>query len=521
VTVATREVKGGFDSYRVVGEPLEVPGSAGIYRVLNRSDVFYKELGIPLSGAEQIERIEELVRVGADLGEADLSSSRGRVAWPQDAVIEEGAIVGVITPYPGDEFYKDPIGDTLMPRHLTYLRRAEEGVAVEIRLRLLRQLAAVLALLEHVDLVHGDIAAQNVLWRLVPRPSIFLIDCDEMHSAAVEGSEGTTEGWADPRKEEGLIASHDMRSDWFALALAIWRVTTLGPGTPEHGPGGVILPPQIPAPFREPLVRTFKDVMDPDPRPSPDEWLNALDEVLGSSRARRGIARLAPAAPPTPPSLPSTRPRPKPRPRTNPRPQPPNRGSAPHPQGRRKRRWGRMVALAAILAILTVVAASFIDRGPSVQQVRAEKAAARWARSQLHVSHVEAICPADSSLHAGARYLCRVETRGGAVAHVHVAVRKGKAVKRHLHLIAFRKRAIVRDLHAGYRYFRQHGVDYGLKDVSCPQTVAARSGSRFECHVGFTDGAIGKIVGWMRTRPGFYFWREAGTDLTGLNDAVH
>jgi hypothetical protein len=503
MTTAVAAVEGQFGSYRLDGEPLKVPGSARIYRIIGRKDVFYKELHEPLEGAGEIARIEDLVRVGAEFGKADLSSSRGRIAWPRDAVIAEGEVRGVVTSYAGDEFYNETIGKRLMPRYLSYLRTPEEGVPLEVRLRLMRQLAGVLALLEHVDLVHGDIAAQNVLWKPDPHASVFLIDCDGMHSDSVAGHDGSTDGWTDPRKKEKLISSQDMRSDWFALALAIWRVTTLTSETPEHGPDGVTLPPQTPRPFRRLFVRTFEDVMDPEPRPSPGEWVEALDEVLGSNQARRGLERLNPpqprAAPRPPRRVPTAKPRPAP-------------ATLPRRAAPRRRPRKRTLAFAAAIACLAVVGLSFLETGPSAAQVRAEKAVAGWTRSRLAVSRVEASCP---------RYVCGVETAAGGVAHVRVAVKRGGVTKRRLNLFAFRKRAFVRDFHAGYRYFRRNGLDYGLKEIACPQTVASKPGTRFQCSAQFTDGAEGKILGRMQGgTEGHYTWREAGTQLTGTNYAL-
>ena len=513
MSVATAPIKGRFASYRLDGEPLKVPGSARIYRIVGRKDVLYKEFHEPLRGAREIARIEELVTVGAEFGKADLASSRGRIAWPRDAVIKEGKVLGVVTSYAGDEFYNEPIGRRPMPRYLSYLRTREEGVPLEVRLRLMRQLAGVLALLEHVDLVHGDLAAQNVLWKPDPHASVFLIDCDGMHSDSVPGSDGSTDGWTDPRKKEKLISSQDMRSDWFALALAIWRVTTLSSKTPEHGPDGVTLPPEIPRPFRSLLVRTFEDVMDPAPRPAPGEWVEALDEVLGSKQVRRRLERLTPPPPPPPP-----------RPRVRKPSPPPRRPPAPPPSSSRSRRWRpskRTLVFATVLACLAVVGASFLDTGPSAGEVRAEKAVAKWARPLLGAGRVTVDCPAGSSLHAGARYRCRVEARGGAVARVRVRVRRGGVMERDINLFAFRRRAIVRDLYAGYRYFRRQGLDWGLKEVSCPQTISANPGTRFQCAAEFTDGAEGKIVGMMRPRLGYFSWREVGEDLRGFNDALH
>lgn len=512
MNVATAEVEGRFGSYRLDGGPLKVPGSARIYRIVGSKDILYKEFHEPLRGAEEIARIEGLVKVGAEFGKADLSSSRGRIAWPRDAVIKEGEVLGVVTSYAGDEFYNEPIGKRLMPRYLSHLRTPDEGVPLEVRLRLMRQLAGVLALLEHADLVHGDLAAQNVLWKPDPNASVFLIDCDGMHSDSVPGIDGSTDGWTDPRKKEGLISSQDMRSDWFALALAIWRVTMLSAETPEHGPDGVILPPETPRPFRPLFVRTFEEVRNPTPRPSPGKWVAALDEVLGSNRARRGLERLNP-------------PRQPPAPRTQRRRRSPKPPPAPPPPRSAATRWRprkRILPLAAVLACLVVVGVSFLDSGPSAAQVRAEKAVARWTRSRLAVGRVEASCPGDSSLHAGARYVCRVETAGGGVGHVRVAVKHGGVARHHLNLFAFRKRALVRDFDAGYRYLQRHGLDHGLKGITCPQTIASKPGTLFQCSARFTDGAGGKILGRMQGGiEGHYTWRQVGTQLTGSDYALH
>jgi len=175
-----------------------------------------------------------------------------------------------------------------------------------------------------------------------------------------------------------------------------------------------------------------------------------------------------------------------------------------------------------VLACLAVVGVSFLDSGPSAAQVRAEKAVARWTRSQLAVRRVEVSCPGDSSLHAGARYVCSAETGSGGVAHVRVAVKTGGVTRRHLNLFAFRKRAVVRDLRAGYRYLQRHGLDYGLEELSCPQTIAAKPGTRFQCSAKFTDGAEGEILGRMQGgRQGRYTWREDGTPVTATNYALH
>jgi hypothetical protein len=165
-----------------------------------------------------------------------------------------------------------------------------------------------------------------------------------------------------------------------------------------------------------------------------------------------------------------------------------------------------------------LLGASYLHDVPSARQLRAETAVAQWARFRLPSRTIETRCPEDSSLHAGARYVCGIETKGGVVAHVPVAIESGGRARRHLRVVAFRKRAIVEDLRRSYRSFRKGG-GYGLAEVSCPQTVSARPGTKFRCSARFTDAIEGTIAGRIRGRHGGFDWREVGTTMSGQGSA--
>jgi hypothetical protein len=512
VSVATRPVNGRFGSYELAGEPLEVPGSARIYRILGRPELLYKEFGRPLRGATEAERIEGLVKVGAAVAEDQSERSRRHVGWPVDDVIEEAAVVGVLIPYAGDKYYKNLSGETLVSRNLNHLRLAKEGVPIEIRLLLLRQLSSVLRLLEFADLVHGDISAQNVLWRVDPQPSIFLIDCDGMHSSSVDGFPATTEGWTDPRKDAGEIASHDMQSDWFALALAVWRVTTLSKGAPTSTDHGLQIPSSISSGLRDLVRRSFEDVMDAEARPSPIEWMKALDSVLGNRRAQRRIERHL--SPQTIHSRPIHR---------TPLPEPPTARQQDTPTSSRgRRRWAsalRTLILAPFLALVGVIGSGWLATSPHLGQLNAQAATGRWARPHLPNGDFEVSCPSNSSLHNGARYVCRLETAGGAVAHVRVKVAGGTA-ERHMQIVAYRARAFVADLRNGYRRGHEQGLSYALSGLSCPHTVSAKAGTKFRCTAEFTDQTAGVVRVVLHDRRGAYTWREVGTPVRGEGRAL-
>jgi hypothetical protein len=380
-----------------------------------------------------------------------------------------------------------------MPRNLNYLRLPREEIPPEVRFLLLRQLAAVLALLEYARLVHGDISAQNVLWHTDPEPSIFLIDCDGMHDIGEEGSRATTAGWTDPRKDAGEIESHDMRSDWLALALAVWRVTALEKGIPPRRPRGVELPPRIPADLRGPLHRSFDDMMDADARPAPGEWVNSLDAVLREATEVR---------------------------RRRPAPSPPEPSSTPLPSGRRKRLLSplRLLILVPLVTLAALIASGFLEPESHLGQLHAQVATERWAQAHLPVSGLRATCPPGSSLHRGARYLCRVETGAGAVARVRVKVGPDGVVTRRLKIVAYRGRAFAVGLRRLYRRRHEQGLPYAIDRLHCPHTVSARPGTKFRCRAKFTDGVVGELRMVLHDRS--YSWREVGASPHGQSVAL-
>jgi hypothetical protein len=508
VTSSARTVTGRRGSYLVKAGPIDVPaGNARLFEIEDGSGLLYKEFKKPARGGAEVERIDTLVDIGTSIsGNPSSPPAARRIAWPRDLVVKGKSVVGVVVPHVGDRFYRPEIEGIVMPRDLSYLRRDEEADDM-VRLRLMRQLAGMLGVLEHAELVHGDIAQSNLIWSPAPEESIVLVDCDGIHRASVAGSEAATPDWTDPRKKEGRIRAHDMQSDWFALALAIWRVLgrtreVLPPsdnGRPELSSG-------IPAPVRKLLERAFGDLLDPDARPAPREWAAALDSVLG-------VPRTAGAAHPG-----------------NPQTIDPaaiyehakklRRRRKAGEKGRR-RRWvsvPRVLFLTPLLAVALVLASGLLDPGPP-PRAQAQAAVADWARSRLETQGIAASCPRDSSLDPGAHYRCHVETAGGAVARVVVKVGEEGNVRRRIHVIAYRRRAFLTDIRNHYRHLRKSG-DYGLTLISCPQTFDAEPGLLVTCPAEFTDGVVNGITIRLKTRRGRYTWHEEDTSVGGQASAM-
>lgn len=435
-----------------------------------------------------------------------------RIAWPTDLVVEGDAVVGVVLPYVGERFYRK--GMAPLPRYLSYLRRDEEGVDDTVRLVLMRQLTGIMGVLEHAGLVHGDLTGQNLLCAPPPEELIVLVDTDGIHKASKPRWNGATPDWKDPRLEEGQISAHDMQSDWYALALAIGRTVARSKHFPTFESGRLTLPKGVPTQVGELLERTFADTMDPDARPRPGEWAKALDSALGRRRARSagraerrvpgvvfeqaraaGIFEQAGAAAPRPS---------------------PRRAKARHA----RRRPGPVLAvfLAALLALLGIVAYSLLDRGPTAQ-AHAEAVVRHWTKTHLHAGPIRLRCPEGSSISPGVHYLCHAETRSGAVAKVFVRVGAHEGIRRRMHVIAYRRRAVLADIRGRYRDQHERG-GYGLRSIRCPRTFSARPGTAFTCPAVFTDGVHNGVTVHLESRRGRYRWREDGTPVGGRASAL-
>jgi hypothetical protein len=365
VSAGLPTVTGRFETYHVADEPLAMPpiGRAKLFEVSGRPDLLYKRFGRPRQGQEEIARLESLAFAGRRrFKEGDPPNKTHYIAWPRDFVAtEEGLIEGVVIPRAEPRFFLPRQTMFLTPRSFSYLKRSEPEVPARARLTLVRQLAQAFAFLHERELVHGDISNNNVLWCPPPRPSVLLIDCDGLRDLAFPGGGGTPD-WLDPREVNGEITQPDMQTDWYALALAIWRKSTLLRGTPIDKNGSFLLPPGYPLRLGELMRRVFEDDRDAAARPTPAEWVDALGIVLGRSAQCRELDAIAypqgseSFRSPPEERTPSSTPAPSPTPLT---PLPgsaraPQKPAPARPRVRPRRRFSRLLGLPAAVIILAV-----------------------------------------------------------------------------------------------------------------------------------------------------------------------
>lgn len=308
-------VQAEHSSY-LVGEELNKGGVGSIHRTEDPRWVFKRYLRPDKApGREHLRRLVEigrevLVKPGAVPGQSPESS----VNWPVDIALDRyGLVAGVILPaIPGSLF-----NEFGKPRGLEFLimARARPPLA-QGRVALLLRMAEILAFVNGRSMVHGDVNGKNLVWAVSPSPVMYLIDCDGMvpqDPPPVVGVQAM--GWADPRVLDRVVPAHDQYSDWYALALTMYRGLLLTPGKLDSktADGKWPVPNQIPGSLdpriADLLLRALSKPLEAQARPQPDEWVKALrDTYLPGGRfddaALAALDKISkPAAPPTRPTF--------------------------------------------------------------------------------------------------------------------------------------------------------------------------------------------------------------------------
>jgi hypothetical protein len=298
--MTTHVLRGRYGNYTVDDAQLDSGGQATVFRVAERlpsgEALLYKRFDkVPSRHNELAEfshRIDLLVDVGhtvfAKHGLTVGTTPASSFSWPVDAVRNSYSPLGVILPRAPVRFLRSGSSKAHTMEYL-YLYRTQPPPAF-VRVLVLVRLCRAMEYLTSNDLVHGDIAPRNIMWTADPDPEVFILDTDGIHrSDARYYGHVSTDQWEDPRVELGLIQGHDMRSDWFALALFIYRCL-LGtnsriPAIGRDWPGPKI-DPLIPARIGQSLHRVLVGRDREDLRLAPADWTSLLIEAFfGGGRA--------------------------------------------------------------------------------------------------------------------------------------------------------------------------------------------------------------------------------------------
>lgn len=307
------------------------------------------------------------------IGRMDPNTARwlcDQAAWPAAVVRRQGQLCGFLMRRLPDEFHVDlalgqrhgrrPGGWEYLLNPEDYLARLGIPITDQLRLILLRELAATLSRLHQLSIAVGDLSPKNLLFSLTPRPACFFIDCDAMRLAGRSAlPQVETPDWEVPPGEELATPA----SDAYKLGLLAVRLFA---GDQSSRDPDVLRP--LSAELSDLARRSMH--LNPAVRPLPQEWPAALDRAiphaataLPGQRAAAGgwqmaISQLAPppnAPPPYPPAPPNAAP---------PQPVPvpgPAWGTAPVTAPPPRRRWVLRTAVAGVVLGAIVLIANNLN----------------------------------------------------------------------------------------------------------------------------------------------------------------
>ena len=390
--MTTFEVRGRHGIYTVESAPISKGGVGSIHRTTDPKWV-YKKYFVPAK-APTLLHLDRLISIGRDVlirdGRMPGDTPESSVNWPVDVSLDgtgevQGVLLPTIPPLLFNEF------GTVRGLEFLVMARANPPPA-KGRISLLLRMAEILNFVDSRGLVHGDINGKNLAWTVSPAPVMYLIDCDGMVPQMPPPTQGVQAmGWADPRVIDSLNPAHDQYSDWYALALAMYRGLLLTPGkldsrqTDGSWPKPQAIPADLDAAIAALLRRGLSDPLNPDSRPRPAEWVQGLiDAFLENGRfnddATRKLDKLSATITPAKPAFtqlpPTNWPQLLPR-RTVPqppwnRPAPPRQNYPPQqpymPQQsstirfNRPRRLVKMLVVLAVIGVISIVANAALSR---------------------------------------------------------------------------------------------------------------------------------------------------------------
>ena len=288
--------------------------------------------------------------VGPDLG------ATWHITWPQSMVMENGVIVGYTMPTLNPDESWEPIVDYYNRRAAQSTGAAQgRDLRIDDRVRMARNLAMGFRAVHGAGYVIGDVNEKNV--EVNRQNDIAMVDCDSygFTDAATRRTFSNQMGRAEFQAPEVQddYANRTQNHDLFGLAVIIFHLLTgyhpytvaNQPNYPQPGDriSAWLFPPArggsvtAPDPYNEAwdsltdgqkelFLRCFDKTYEGQPRPTPEEWMEALMEMPD-----RPAPAPAPAPPPRPRPTPS---RPTPSRPTPSRPPPPRPAPAPSPRRR-------------------------------------------------------------------------------------------------------------------------------------------------------------------------------------------
>jgi hypothetical protein len=215
--------------------------------------------------------------------------------WPVRVVVDDGdGAAGVILPLLEDEFFFSLYLSSGTVRRVSaemqFMMQDREYTTkvripypdVDQRRALVRSLAHAMGLLDRAEVIYGDLSARNVLFRLNPRPSVHLVDCDAVRvrgAAAAGKRQPHSPDWEPPealaakrRKDTTGFFIQSAATDRYKLGVAILRMLT--PGVASSNLDPTHAKPFLPPDLYVLLERSLGS--DQSARPSAKEWYEGM-----------------------------------------------------------------------------------------------------------------------------------------------------------------------------------------------------------------------------------------------------
>lgn len=276
-----------------LGGKLGKGGQGTVYEVRDRPingrwPVVYKEYSPSILPTVRFDILTQMVDLIPSLPRADGVWLAERTSWPVTLVTKAGAPRGFLMREVPTKFrfVYHGLGNTGASRRLaevgfllnddSYVAGIGLRVSERDRLLMLADFARVLDRLHRLDIAVGDLSPKNVLFSVTPKVRCFVIDCDAMRlrrSSAMPQVD--TPGWFLPAGE----AKATQHSDAYKFGMLAVRLLARDQMSMDTGALSRI---------SQELGGLARDSLgdDPDGRPPPGGWIDALKAAVASASSR-------------------------------------------------------------------------------------------------------------------------------------------------------------------------------------------------------------------------------------------
>lgn len=273
-------------------------GEASVYSVVVATSALRSlgiEPGAPLvykrfhepSQSHSHERLEDLVRLRHEVDPKTRRELDARASWPLAVVLAEEPL-GVLLPAAPSTFnypFRLASGrdgtalleaQHLMARPSQNHRVGLPPIGIRARLAVAVHIVNTFSLLHATGLVYGDLSAKNVVIRLRPEGTSYLLDCDGILQVGFGKGQPTVESpdWDPPEGSRRPT----QRTDAYKLGLLVGRILAAIGGSARAEALEARLTPLVPDEILGALRASLRE--DPELRPPVADWSGPLRSAL-------------------------------------------------------------------------------------------------------------------------------------------------------------------------------------------------------------------------------------------------